>query len=48
MGTGQSPNTTWGQSWWVPRGQGIWPRGTPHFGPWWPPGVPLLADGPSG
>ena len=31
-----------------PMWQGIWPCGTPCFGPWWPPGVPLLAVGPSG
>ena len=48
MGTGCSPNSTCGPSWWVPRGQGIWSRGAPPFGPWWPFGLPLLAAGPSG
>ena len=31
-----------------PRGQVLWPRGTPPFGPWWPSGVSLLAVSSSG
>ena len=48
MSTCPRPNSPWGPSWWVPRGQGIWPRGTLPFGPCWPSGVPLLAVGPTG